>query len=301
MELLQLRYFSTVAQYESITKAAQHYNIPQPSMSQTIRRLEKDLGEIKLFDRMNGKVYLNEQGKLFYKYVTTALQALDDGIQCLQNTNNKPAGEIHVLVMENRRFVLNCISQFSKIYPEVTFFVSHDFYSEQHSACDLCVSSYQTYQHMRSSHPLIQEKIVLAVHETNPFASRPVISLSELQEEKFITMPVRSSQYAITYDRCRRSGFEPRVHFICDDPYFVRKYISENMGVALAPSVSWAGRFRKNTKLIPFDDSQMITTSYLIWNEDRYITPAVSKFRDFLLQESRSIPGNLLYDTDTFM
>ena len=43
MELLQLRYFRTVAQYESITKAAEHYHIPQPAMSQTIARLEKEL------------------------------------------------------------------------------------------------------------------------------------------------------------------------------------------------------------------------------------------------------------------
>ena len=44
MELLQLRYFVTVARCGSITKAATQHNIPQPSMSQTIARLEADLG-----------------------------------------------------------------------------------------------------------------------------------------------------------------------------------------------------------------------------------------------------------------
>ena len=68
MELLQLRYFQKVAEMESITKAAKYYLIPQPSMSQTISRLEKELN-VKLFERKNGKLFLNEQGKTFLVYV----------------------------------------------------------------------------------------------------------------------------------------------------------------------------------------------------------------------------------------
>ena len=60
MELLQLRYFVTVAKMQSITKAANYYGIPQPAMSQTIARLEADLGGIRLFDRKNSRIYLNE-------------------------------------------------------------------------------------------------------------------------------------------------------------------------------------------------------------------------------------------------
>ena len=41
MELLQLRYFQKVAEMESMTQAARYFSIPQPSMSQSIARLEK--------------------------------------------------------------------------------------------------------------------------------------------------------------------------------------------------------------------------------------------------------------------
>ena len=44
MELLQLRYFITVAETLNISRAAQYHMIPQPAMSQTISRLEKELG-----------------------------------------------------------------------------------------------------------------------------------------------------------------------------------------------------------------------------------------------------------------
>lgn len=294
MELLQLRYFVTVARYNSITKAAEYHHIPQPAMSQTIARLEADLGNIRLFDRKNGRIFLNEQGKTFLSYAERALQCLDDGLLAIQSREAKVEGDVRILVMENRRFVLHCISEFSELYPNVNFFVSHDFYSEQDSACDLCISSIQAHRNMRESVPLIREPIVLAVHESNPLASRDMLSLPDLKNEIFITMPVRSSLNTITYGQCRASGFEPQVRFICDDPYFVRKYVSENMGVALAPSVSWEGRFRDNTKIIPLQDPSMTTTSYLLWDGSRYLSPAVAAFRDFLTAKSRQIPGNLL-------
>lgn len=50
MDLLQLRYFKTAAELQSMTRAAEFHMIPQPAMSQTIARLEKELG-VKLFTR----------------------------------------------------------------------------------------------------------------------------------------------------------------------------------------------------------------------------------------------------------
>ena len=147
MELLQLRYFVTVARMQSITKAANYYGIPQPAMSQTIARLEADLGDVRLFDRKNGRIYLNESGRRFLGRVEYALQSLDEGIAELKAQTDAIAGEIHILVLENRRFILNCVSQFSKKYPDVTFFSSHDFYSDRNTNYDLCVSCMQTHHH----------------------------------------------------------------------------------------------------------------------------------------------------------
>ena len=41
MELLQLRYFLVAAQYQHMTKAAEHLQIAQPALSQAIHRSEE--------------------------------------------------------------------------------------------------------------------------------------------------------------------------------------------------------------------------------------------------------------------
>ena len=293
MELLQLRYFVSVARSENITKAAQMHNIPQPAMSQTIARLERELGGVRLFDRKNGRIFLNEQGRTFLRYAEKALQSIDDGVLALKCSEDRIVGSIRVLVMDNRRFVLNCIREFSEKYPDVSFFVSHDFHGDRDEGFDLCVSSMQSYRQMQSCLPLIKEDIVLAVHETNPLAQKKSLNVAELKDEIFITMPAHSALNRITYSRCRDCGFSPQVRYICDDPYFVRKYISENMGVALAPALSWAGRFRENTIVVPLENGGT-TTSYLLWDENRYLSPTCSLFRDFLLTRAAELEGNLL-------
>ena len=76
MELLQLRYFLTAAQYEHMTKAAEQLQIAQPALSQAIHRLETELG-VSLFERKNRSIELNDAGKLLQKRLLPLISALD--------------------------------------------------------------------------------------------------------------------------------------------------------------------------------------------------------------------------------
>ena len=182
MELLQLRYFQKVAELESITKAANFYMIPQPSMSQTITRLEKELN-VKLFDRRNGKLFLNDNGKLFYQHVQAAIREMDNGIAALTAISDDISGSVKIKIMDAHRFILNCIPKFTNLYPQISISASHGYYEDQDVTYDLCVSSVSSYQHMNACVPIVKEQIVLAVHEDNPLASRESVGIGDLQNE----------------------------------------------------------------------------------------------------------------------
>lgn len=63
MELEQLRQLVEVERCGTISAAAEELHITQPSLSRSIRRLERDLGQ-DLFDRGRNSVTLNEAGRL---------------------------------------------------------------------------------------------------------------------------------------------------------------------------------------------------------------------------------------------
>ena len=93
MDLNQLRYFIVVAETENITKASQKLYITQPALSRAIGRLEAEL-DVKLFDRSTNALLLNENGKLFLKYVTMGLDAIHSGVEALGRRNANR--QIHV-------------------------------------------------------------------------------------------------------------------------------------------------------------------------------------------------------------
>ncbi|GHO56340.1 hypothetical protein KSB_48150 [Ktedonobacter robiniae] len=72
MELLQLKYFLTVARLEHMTRAAEELGIAQPPLSQTIARLEEELG-VPLFDRLGRNIQrLEQSGRKFAPTHTVA-------------------------------------------------------------------------------------------------------------------------------------------------------------------------------------------------------------------------------------
>src|SRR3954470_24949623 len=64
MELHQLRYFLAVAETGNFTRAAERSHVTQPSLSQQILNLEREVGH-KLFHRLGRKAVLTEAGTAF--------------------------------------------------------------------------------------------------------------------------------------------------------------------------------------------------------------------------------------------
>jgi DNA-binding transcriptional LysR family regulator len=77
MELHQLRYFTAVAREGNFTRAAEACGVAQPSLSQQIQKLEKELGT-PLFDRMPRSVILTEAGKKLKEMAADILTSVDE-------------------------------------------------------------------------------------------------------------------------------------------------------------------------------------------------------------------------------
>ena len=73
MNTRQLHYVITLAHEGSFSRAADTLNITQPSLSQYIKKIEKQIG-LELFDRTNGDVRLTDAGRV---YIDTGRKILD--------------------------------------------------------------------------------------------------------------------------------------------------------------------------------------------------------------------------------
>ena len=76
MEMHQLRYAVAIARMGNFSKAAQHCNVAQPSLSQQIRKLEEELGE-RLFDRLKRQAKPTPNGEAFLRRAIRILEEVD--------------------------------------------------------------------------------------------------------------------------------------------------------------------------------------------------------------------------------
>src|ERR1039458_7747173 len=91
MELTQLRYVLAVAEKGNFTRASERLNISQPSLSQQIIKLERELGH-KLFHRLGRKAVLTEAGTVFIDRARRILFEVEDATKELSDHPSRDLG-----------------------------------------------------------------------------------------------------------------------------------------------------------------------------------------------------------------
>lgn len=284
MELLQLRYFILAARLENITQASHMLKIPQPALSSTIKRLEKELGH-PLFDRKSNRVSLNESGKRYLKRIESAIQLIDDAKQEIRDADcDELSGDINLLILTNRRVITEYIIAFNAIHHNINFHIAHDNHS--HQSFDLYIIDVDDLRENMCKEQLIEEELLLAVHQDHRLAKQSKACIRELRHENIITMPPDSSLNCKIKQACIKEGFYPTIHITCDDPLYIRRYVAEGLGVSLIPSYSWKGLFDERIVLLTLD-VPVKRRSVIAWNSKRYMSKAVQSFRDYILDSIR--------------
>ena len=279
MDLLQLRYFCDAAECENFSHTAGKYDVPTSNISQTVKRLEKELG-VKLFDRSANKIVLNTYGKSFYLKVKNALEIMDDAKREIMDFDENQTKEIRLKVCTNRRIVTVAIERFKEKYPDVNFYLSHHYKDD--GEFDLVISDVVPLDDNKTKELLITEKIMVALRADNPLCRVKKADLSMFKNERFISMPEDSSLYRLTEEICMHHGFKPNIAIKSDDPYYVRRYAELGLGVMFVPSFSWQGQFSKEICFMDICDCTRDT--YVFYNSQKYIPKVVKEFKNILFE-----------------
>ena len=279
MEMLQLKYFKDAAETQNFSKTAQKFTVPTSAVSQSIRRLEKEMGT-PLFARTSNRITLNEDGKLLYRAVCQMDRTLEDTRRLFADRSGSLTGEVKLLIACNRRIVSDAIRQFSQLHPKVTFILKHS--ANKDEDFDLVISDDGALNERYTHTELIDEQIAVAFSLDHPLAARETVSVKELASERFVTMQPGGRLHYLTQSLCIQAGFYPQISIQCDDPYYIRKYIEMGLGIGFVPMFSWRGQLPEGMVYIPLKNVRR--TTYAFWEPSRYMTKATRQFLELLRQ-----------------
>ncbi len=113
--------FAAVAEAGSISDAARLLYLSQPAVSQSVRRLEQELG-VRLFERGAKGVALTREGELLRGYVSSAIGLLSAGESRMRMLSKLDAGELRIGASDtvSKWFLLPIIRRFHDMYPNVS-------------------------------------------------------------------------------------------------------------------------------------------------------------------------------------
>lgn len=112
--------FSAVGEDESFASAARRLNLSPAAVTRAIFSLEEQLG-VKLLLRTTRNVRLTEAGRRYLDDVRNILAIIAEANEAAAGVNTEPKGNLSVTasVLFGRYFVMPCIVDFLKTYPEV--------------------------------------------------------------------------------------------------------------------------------------------------------------------------------------
>lgn len=274
MELLQLRYFCAAAACESFSETARRYGVPPSDISQSVKRLESELG-VQLFTRRPSRILLNENGKSFYARATAALEMLDGAV-----TELTSGGRVRICINVNRRIAEQAIDRYRRLYPEVELIVTH-LTAPDISRYDVIIDDADGGLPAATGIFLAEEEILLAVPSDSPYARAGAFTPKDLKDAPFITLGEHSSLFRMTHAICQAHGVTPRIALQSDDPFYVRRSVELGLGVTLSPAFSWQGQFSDAVTMLPLFGITRATYAYTAPTA----TACVERFCEILREE----------------
>lgn len=246
MEITQLRYFTEAARSLHITNTAKKLHIAQPALSQSIKRLEAELG-VKLFVQSGRNVALTEYGEYLKRRAEDILDRLDRIPGELDEMTRRSFNTVRLGVHAATDLITEAMIEFENAHPDTLFTLIQGDTDPQRA--DISITTVRNAAE-REEGFTIREKIFLAVPSKKVLPDRRSVSLREAENEGFISLMGSRAFRSICDDICREAGIRPRIIFESDSPAAVTNAIAAGLGVGFWPQFSWGSPAHDKVRLL---------------------------------------------------
>lgn len=192
IELRHLRYFLAVAEELHFGRAAERLRIAQPSLSQQIRKLEREMG-VELFDRTNQRVRLSPAGEALLPGALKTLEGARESVDRAREAGAGMTGHLNVGFIETAaiKVVPEAVRRFRAGHPRISLTLLELGVEEQiqgliSGRLDLGFVRERPAVKGLTTETVLEERLILAVPAGHPFADRTGLATTELNGEAFV-------------------------------------------------------------------------------------------------------------------
>lgn len=240
MELHQLRYLVAIAETGNFTRAAQRIHVTQPSLSQQIMKLERELGH-KLFHRLGRRAVPTEAGAVLLERARRILHEVDDATRDLRDDPNAARRiSVGATATISPYLVPRLLARCRELHPNLQVQTRENFRDQLAHAVaegelDLAILSLPVSDRRLSVEPVFDEPLLLVVGKNHRLATKPRVTPSDLTGETFILTGDGSSLAEQIRRFCGDHDFEPHIGHLCAQIASVKALVSLGAGISILP------------------------------------------------------------------
>lgn len=217
MNLLHLEYFKVLAEYQSITKAANHLLISQPALSQMLQKLELEVGH-QLFDRKGRHLVLNPYGEALLERTCAIFNEIEQ-IEMDFSELDLIFTKSLKIGSNNYTLILNWLKSFLANTPDIN--LQHKVMNLSQLASSLGLNEIDfafsvrklDYKQKIISKHLYSDKYVVLAPLSHALSKTKIVSMQSLKNEKFVASPKSPNMDRYIDDLSQKAGFVPNIIF----------------------------------------------------------------------------------------
>lgn len=248
MEFRWMQYALEVNRYRSFTKAAQALSVTQPSLSQQVGKLERELG-VPLFYRGNGPTMPTPDGQRFFEQAEQIVQMSDDLLREMRERSQGIMGELTIgaPAITGGHVLPPLLRAYSIKYPDVRIRLVEEPTDQLEEMTvkgmiDLCILALPVDDVRLQTRPMLTESLVLALPSVRvPWMPELVqdgatpISLDRFADVPFIVMKNGFGFRHTVLQLCAKSVFQPHVAFETSSVETAQSMAAHGLGVTVVP------------------------------------------------------------------
>jgi LysR family hydrogen peroxide-inducible transcriptional activator len=267
MEIHQLRYFCAVARTGSFTRAAEQESVAQPSLSQQIRKLEREIGS-PLFERLGRRNRLTPYGEAFLPHAAAILRQLAEAEALAMALKQGVQGRLRIGVIPTILpfWLAPRIGTFAEQFPDVDLQLTETITQRlieqlQSGELDAAVVSLPIQSPDIICSELFRENLCLIVPPTHSFATSDSARLQDLDKERMLLLREGHCLRGDVLTACTRARVEFASVFETDQIASIVPLVATGFGISLIPQMAAAQAV--GCKVVSLDQKSFRRIGYL--------------------------------------
>lgn len=287
MTLHHLEIFVAVCREKTTHAAAEVLNISQPAVSKAISDLEKYY-QIKVFERINHRLYLTSVGKLLLTYAQNLLdlnEEMEHEIRLKENMN-------HIRIGASVSVGTYLVPQYIQKLKDQVEGLTYEVVVNNTSDIENKVDNYQldlgiVEGHVDNKNFIVknieEDELVLVVKATHPLLIKKEIEYSDLENYPFIIREQGSSNRNQLELFLKEKGIQLMMNYTCSSIEAIKQALLYTDGIASLSKMMVDEEIKKGVyKILPFKDMKFQRSIRLIYHKNKYVTKTMETFFDLL-------------------